>query len=304
VTEMELGLVGFGRMGGNMARRLVRGGHRVTVYIRNPDRRAEVEAAGATAVLSLADLVAALPQPRAVWVMVPAGPATEDNLTALAGLLSPGDTLIDGGNSNFRDTLRRAEAIGAKGIHFLDAGTSGGIWGLTEGYCLMVGGPEDACRRLEPIFRTLAPEGGYLRVGPSGAGHFVKMVHNGIEYGMLQAYGEGFEILRGSPFGLDLAAIAELWRHGSVVRSWLLDLARDAFRRNPTLDGIAGYVDDSGEGRWTVLEALTENVPAPVITLSLLARIRSRQPESFSAQVIAALRNEFGGHAVHSRDQG
>jgi 6-phosphogluconate dehydrogenase len=301
---MELGLVGFGRMGGNMARRLIKNGHGVTVYIRNPDRRAEVEEAGATAVLSLADLVAALPAPRAVWVMVPSGSATEDNLTALSELLSPGDTLIDGGNSNFRDTLRRAEVIQAKGIHFIDAGTSGGVWGLTEGYCLMVGGHEDACRRLEPIFQTLAPEDGYLRVGGNGAGHFVKMVHNGVEYGMLQAYGEGFEILRGSDFDLDLAGIAELWRHGSVVRSWLLDLAKDAFSKNPTLEGIAGYVDDSGEGRWTVLEAITESVPAPVITLSLLERLRSRQPESFSAKVIAALRGEFGGHPIHTPGKG
>jgi len=301
---MELGLVGFGRMGGNMARRLIQGGHSVTVFIRNPDRRAEVEEAGATAVLSLQDLVAALPAPRAVWVMVPSGAATEENLNALAAILSEGDTLIDGGNSNFRDTLRRADVIQGNGIHFIDAGTSGGIWGLTEGYCLMVGGPEDACRRLEPIFTCLAPENGYLRVGGNGAGHFVKMVHNGVEYGMLQAYGEGFEILRGSQFGLDLGAVAELWRHGSVVRSWLLDLAKDAFAKNPTLEGIAGYVDDSGEGRWTVLEALTENVPAPVITLSLLERLRSRQPESFSAQVIAALRNEFGGHAIHAKGKG
>ncbi len=296
---MDLGLVGFGRMGGNMARRLVRHGHGVTVYLKDPDQRAAVAEAGATAVLSREELVAALAAPRAVWLMVPAGEATEENVRGFADVLAPGDVLVDGGNSNFHDTLRRAETLAAKGIHLLDAGTSGGVWGLTEGYCLMVGGPEDACRRLEPVFTDLAPAGGYLRVGPTGAGHFVKMVHNGIEYGMLQAYGEGFEVLRASRFDLDLAAIAELWRHGSVVRSWLLDLARDALKKNPTLEGVAGYVDDSGEGRWTVLEALTENVPAPVITLSLLERIRSRQPESFAAQVVAALRNEFGGHAIH-----
>ncbi len=296
---MDLGLVGFGRMGGNMARRLIQHGHSVTVYLKDPDQRAAVDEAGARAVLSREELVGALAAPRAVWLMVPAGQATEENVSAFGDLLAGGDVLVDGGNSNFRDTVRRAEALGAKGIHLLDAGTSGGVWGLTEGYCLMVGGPEDACRRLEAVFTDLAPAGGYLRVGPSGAGHFVKMVHNGIEYGMLQAYGEGFEILRAGRFDLDLAAIAELWRHGSVVRSWLLDLARDALHKNPTLEGVAGYVDDSGEGRWTVLEALTENVPAPVITLSLLERIRSRQPESFAAQVVAALRNEFGGHAVH-----
>ncbi|CAB1128628.1 Putative 6-phosphogluconate dehydrogenase [Candidatus Hydrogenisulfobacillus filiaventi] len=295
---MELGLVGLGRMGGNMAERLLERGHRIVGYARSAANRKHLSDLGGEAAASLEDLVAALHPPRAVWVMVPAGAATEEVINTLAGLLTPGDTIVDGGNSNYRDSLRRAAALAERQLHFVDAGTSGGIWGLQEGYCLMVGGPQEAVARLEPVFRDLAPEGGYLHVGPTGAGHFVKMVHNGIEYGLLQAYGEGFEILKESRFNLDLGAIARLWLHGSVVRSWLLELLSDVYESNPDLQGIAGYVEDSGEGRWTVAEALEENVPAPVITLSLLARLASRQPESYSAKVIAALRHEFGGHAI------
>jgi 6-phosphogluconate dehydrogenase len=301
---MELAMVGFGRMGGNMARRLIAGGHRVVAYLRNPAQHDDARQAGAEPVLTREEAVQKLQAPRVVWLMVPAGEATEENVRAFRELLSPGDVLVDGGNSNFRDSMRRAEELKAKGIAFLDVGTSGGIWGLTEGYCLMVGGPEDAFRRVEPLLATLAPPQGYRHVGGHGAGHFVKMVHNGIEYGLLQAYGEGFAILRRAPFDFDLAAIAELWRHGSVIRSWLLDLAKDALSKNPTLEGIAGYVEDSGEGRWTVLEAIASDVPAPVITLSLLSRIRSRQPESFADKVVAALRNEFGGHAIHRTPPG
>lgn len=288
---MQIGMVGLGRMGGNMATRLRRGGHEVVGYDRDP---------AASDVGSLDELVAKLSAPRVVWLMVPAGEPTAQTVAALEPLLAPGDLVVDGGNSNFRDSITHAQALAEQGLHFADAGTSGGVWGLAEGYCLMVGGSEEAFRRIEPALATLAPEGGYAHVGPAGAGHFVKMVHNGIEYGLLQAYAEGFDILRGSGLfpHLDLARIAELWRHGSVVRSWLLDLATQALETDPRLEGVRGYVEDSGEGRWTVLEAMAEDVPAPVTALSLFARFASRQPDSFAMKLIAALRHEFGGHAV------
>ena len=299
---MQLGMIGLGKMGGNMVTRLLRGGHQVAVYDLDPDLTARVGAAeGATAVGSLEEMVSVLPAPRVLWVMVPAGEPTGQTLRALAALVQPGDVLIDGGNSNFNDTRLRSAELAASGVHLVDAGTSGGVWGLEVGYCLMVGGPPEAVRLCEPAFHTLAPPDGYLHVGPSGAGHFTKMVHNGIEYGLLQAYAEGFEILHASDFGLDLRAIAALWNQGSVVRSWLLELLERAYEaEGQELERIRGWVADSGEGRWTVETAIQLNVPAPVITLSLLARFRSRQEESYSAQVIAALRNQFGGHAVKS----
>lgn len=302
---MQLGMIGLGRMGGNMTQRLLRDGHRVIVHDMNPERTREVGAGdGAAPADSVAALVGALAAPRIVWVMVPAGAATEQTMREVARHADAGDIIIDGGNSRFTDTKRRAQELAAQGIHLVDAGTSGGVWGLEEGYCLMVGGGDDAVRHCEPIFRTLAPADGYAHVGPSGAGHFTKMVHNGIEYGMLQAYAEGFEILHASEFALDLRRIAALWNHGSVVRSWLLELLERAYRaEGQDLDRIAGWVDDSGEGRWTVETALDMNVPAPVITLSLLSRFRSRQDESYAAQVIAALRNQFGGHAVQHAER-
>ena len=295
---MKLGFVGLGRMGANMVTRLLGRGHQVVVYARKAEARAEAAAKGATPAESHADLVSKLPPPRVVWLMVPAGQAVEENIAALTPLLARGDVLVDGGNSFYKDSIRRAEAARARGLRYVDAGTSGGIWGLRVGYCLMVGGEPDAVELVEPALRDLAPEDGYLHVGPSGAGHFVKMVHNGIEYGMLQAYGEGFAILHASSFRLDLPAISTLWNHGSVVRSWLLELAERAFAADPELRTIRGYVEDSGEGRWTVQEAIDRNVPAPVITLSLLQRLRSREDEDFGDKVIAALRNQFGGHAV------
>jgi 6-phosphogluconate dehydrogenase len=291
-------MVGLGRMGANMTTRLLRGGHSVVVYDRGADAVKTAAAEGATGSSSLAELVGKLSAPRIVWLMIPAGKPTEDTVQQLLGLLQPGDAIIDGGNSNFRESQARYAAAKTKGVAFIDAGTSGGIWGLANGYCLMVGGDADAVKRCEPIFLTLAPKDGYAYVGPSGAGHFSKMVHNGIEYGMLAAYGEGFEILEKSEFTYDLHQLAELWLHGSVVRSWLLELAELAFKEDPGLKDIRGYVDDSGEGRWTVQAAIDENVPAPVITMALLSRFVSRQDESFSAKVIAALRNQFGGHAV------
>jgi 6-phosphogluconate dehydrogenase len=297
---MKLGMIGLGKMGGNMTERLLEGGHEVVVFDLDPEVTQRVGSApGAAAAASLDDVVARLAAPRVVWVMVPAGEPTEATLRELADRMEPGDILIDGGNSMYRDTMRRAEELSAKGLHFLDAGTSGGVWGLKVGYCLMVGGPDEAVHHCEPIFLTLAPPDGYLHVGPSGAGHFVKMVHNGIEYGLLQAYAEGFEILHASHFPLDLRAIAGLWNQGSVVRSWLLELLERAYEaEGAELERIRGWVADSGEGRWTVQAAIDLDVPAPVITLSLMARFRSRQQESYGAQVIAALRNQFGGHAV------
>jgi 6-phosphogluconate dehydrogenase len=285
-------------MGGNMTVRLLRHGHEVVAFDPAEDARDLAASAGADPASSLEALVAALEPPRLVWLMVPAGPVTAATIDELAGQLSPGDVVVDGGNSFFKDSVARAEALSASGVRLLDCGTSGGIWGLEHGYCLMVGGEADAVALAEPAFRALAPEGGYAHVGPSGAGHFAKMVHNGIEYGMLAAYGEGFEILRRSGFELDLARLASIWRHGSVIRSWLLDLLHAALERDPNLDRVAGYVEDSGEGRWTVLTAIEEDVPAPITSLALYHRFVSRQDESFSAKVIAALRQEFGGHAV------
>src|SRR5215813_1118549 len=296
---MQIGFVGLGKMGLNMVTRLRRGGHQVVAFDRASEAVARAEAAGASGVDSLADLVAKLSAPRAVWVMVPAGAPTESTVTALGGLLSAGDTIIDGGNTHFEDDVRRATELKAKGIAYIDAGTSGGIWGLDEGYCLMVGGAADVCKRLEPVFRTLAPPDGYLRVGDSGAGHYVKMIHNGIEYALMQAYAEGFELMSASEYGLDLPKIAKLWNQGSVVRSWLLELTAAALSANPNLENLRAYVDDSGEGRWTVEDAVEKAVPAPTITASLFARFRSRRDNSFADRLLAALRNEFGGHAVH-----
>jgi 6-phosphogluconate dehydrogenase len=296
---MRIGFVGLGRMGANMVRRLIRNGHEVVAYNRTPEKTKEIEGEGAIAAFSIEELVAKLEKPRAVWIMVPAGDATEAQIAELMEHLEPGDTIIDGGNTNFHDDQRRHAELAAKEIQYVDAGTSGGIWGLQVGYCLMVGGDEAAVKPLEPIFTTLAPPNGYLHVGGAGAGHYVKMVHNGIEYGLMQAYAEGFEIMHASSYPLDLAAISELWMQGSVVRSWLLELAGRAFRANgQDLEHLKGYVEDSGEGRWTVQDAIDHNVPAPVITLSLLTRFRSRQDDSYGAKVLAALRNEFGGHAV------
>lgn len=298
---MELGMIGLGRMGANMVQRLLNGGHRVVAYDRNPEATRAAEAMGAQPASSLDDLTKALSEPRVVWIMVPAGDPVDQTIEALIPNLSRGDIIVDGGNSRYRDSLRRARELSEKGLHFLDAGTSGGIWGLKVGYCLMVGGEDEAFRAVEPAFKTLAPEGGYAHVGPSGAGHFAKMIHNGIEYAMMEGYAEGFEILEASSFDFDLRQLAGLWNHGSVVRSWLLELAESAFEKDPGLSGIRGYVDDSGEGRWTVFEAIDEDVPAPAIALSLMARFRSRQEESFGAKVLAALRNEFGGHAVRRK---
>jgi len=299
---MQLAMIGLGRMGGNMARRLVQGGHEVIGYDQNADAVKPQAGTGAKGAKDVAGVVRQLTSPRVVWLMLPAGAPVESTLEQLVPELATGDIIIDGGNSNFRDTLRRGEALRARGIEFVDVGTSGGVWGLTLGYCLMIGASPAAFEHCEPIFRTLAPPEGYAHVGPSGAGHYVKMVHNGIEYGLLQAYAEGYEILHTSQdFKLELGRIAKLWNHGSVVRSWLNELAERAFARDDQLAAIRGYVEDSGEGRWTVEEALRLNVPAPVITMSLLARFRSRQQESFGAKVIAALRHEFGGHAVPSK---
>ena len=296
---MRIGFIGLGRMGANMVRRLVRDDHEIVVYNRTPEKTTEIASEGATPSYSIEEMVGKLEKPRAVWVMVPAGDATEAQINELLEHLEPGDTIIDGGNTNFHDDVRRQAMLKEKGLHYIDAGTSGGIWGLELGYCLMVGGDGDAVTPLEPIFRSLAPEGGYLHVGGPGAGHYVKMVHNGIEYALMQGYAEGFEIMHASDYDLDLAGISELWMQGSVVRSWLLELAGRAFRANgPDLEHIKGFVADSGEGRWTVQEAIDHDVPAPVITLSLLTRLRSRQDDSYGAKVLAALRNEFGGHAV------
>jgi 6-phosphogluconate dehydrogenase len=296
---MQLAMIGLGRMGGNMAERLMHDGHRVVVFDRSPEAIQKYVGIGATGASAPADVVAKLDSPRVVWIMVPAGKPVDDTIAALLPGLSKGDVIIDGGNSNFRDSMRRAAELKKKEINFVDSGTSGGIWGLENGYCLMIGASPDAFALCEPIFKSLAPPDGYARMGPPGSGHYVKMIHNGIEYGMLQAYAEGYEILHASKeFKLDLHAIAGVWNHGSVVRSWINELAEIAFQRDANLDALKGYVEDSGEGRWTVQEAIDLDVPAPVITLSLLARLRSRQSDSFGAKVIAALRNEFGGHAV------
>jgi 6-phosphogluconate dehydrogenase len=296
---MQLAMIGLGRMGGNMSERLMRDGHEMVVFDRSAEAIAKYEGLGAKGATSAADAVGKLKTPRVVWIMVPAGKPVDDTIATLLTGMQKGDAIIDGGNSNFHDTIRRGAELAAKGIDLVDSGTSGGIWGLKNGYCLMIGGSDKAFRLCEPIFKSLAPPDGYAHVGPTGAGHYVKMIHNGIEYGALQAYAEGYEILHASKqFKLDLHRIAKVWNHGSVVRSWMNELAELAFEKDPNLDALKGYVEDSGEGRWTVQEAIDIDVPAPVITLSLLARLRSRQEESFSAKVIAALRNEFGGHAV------
>lgn len=300
---MKLALVGLGKMGANMVRRLVRNGHEVIVFNRSKGPVEEVAKEGAIPAESLADVVNKLQAPRVVWLMLPAGDVTEDHLHQFMDLLSPGDVIVDGGNSNFNDTIRRAEMVKAKGLHYVDVGTSGGIWGITEGYSMMVGGEKEAVEILRPALETLAPaaDRGWGHMGPSGSGHFVKMVHNGIEYGMMQAYAEGFEIMRArKDFNLDLHQISEVWRYGSVVRSWLLDLTADALKEDQELSDIAPYVTDSGEGRWTVFESINMDVPAPVITLALQMRFVSRQDSSYAAKLLAAMRKGFGGHAVKS----
>src|ERR1700733_294731 len=295
---MRIGMIGLGKMGGNMAQRLTMGGHEVIGYDAHPPDAARVQEMHATLAADLAGLVAQLPAPRTVWIMVPAGKPTQDTVDALAKLLSPGDLIIDGGNSRFTDDIARAAALEPKGIHYMDAGTSGGIWGLKVGYCLMVGGLQDDFKRVEPILKTLAPPEGYLYCGPVGSGHFVKMVHNGIEYAMMQGYAEGFEIMKASRFSLDLPAIANLWNQGSVVRSWLLEPTALALKQDPSLEHLQPWVEDSGEGRWTVEESINTEVPAPVIGLSLMMRFRSRQDNSFGARMLSAMRHQFGGHAV------
>ena len=301
--KMEIAVIGLGRMGANIARRLARGRHRVVVFNRSAEKALELakEDPRIEAVTSLAEIAKKLKPPRRAWVMVPAGAATDEMIAELLGILSPGDVIIDGGNSNFRDSIRRAAEISGKGFHFVDSGTSGGIWGLTEGYSIMVGGEKPVVEGLRPVFETLAPapDRGWGHVGPAGAGHFVKMVHNGIEYGLMQAFAEGFEILKArKDFDLDLHQVAEIWRSGSVVRSWLLDLIAESLSEDRELSGIKGWVADSGEGRWTAFEAINEDVPAPVITLALMMRFVSRQDESYAAKLLAAMRNKFGGHEV------
>src|SRR6185437_7787878 len=298
---MELGLIGLGKMGGNMAERLRRAGHKVVGFDFSADAVKRLNDAGSVGVNSLEALVKNLAAPRAVWIMVPAGDPVDETIAKLKPLMQKGDVFIDGGNSNYKDSQRRYAALKPEGFNFVDVGTSGGVWGLQEGYSMMVGGDEDVVERLRPIFETLAPgkDKGWGRTGPAGAGHFVKMVHNGIEYGMMQAYAEGFAIMgQKKEMDLDLAQIAEIWRYGSVVRSWLLDLTADALKKNPTLEGLEPYVVDSGEGRWTVFEAIDLNVSAPIITESLIRRIRSREENNFSDRMLSIMRNEFGGHAV------
>ncbi len=302
---MELGMIGLGRMGGNMTQRLLGGGHHIVAYDPDEQARSSVVNAGAIEATSIEELVSHLSPPRAVWVMVPAGDVTDETIGTLSAELSVGDTIVDGGNSNYKDTIRRAADVGDRGITMLDVGTSGGVWGLTEGYSLMIGGDAGAYSRLEPIFQTLAPGAsiGYGHVGPSGAGHFVKMVHNGIEYGMMQAFAEGFELMEAKHnLELDLAQIAHIWRYGSVVRSWLLDLTAAALDEDGSLEGIQAYVEDSGEGRWTVEESIDLAVPIPVIVASLQARFRSRQDSPFGAKLLAAMRNQFGGHSVRKSE--
>jgi len=298
---MELGMIGLGRMGANMTRRLTAAGHRIVVYDRDKAAISAMVGEGATGADSLEAVASNLRAPRAIWIMVPSGDPVDETIAALERSLQPGDVLIDGGNSNYRDSMRRAESVRQQGFEFLDVGTSGGVWGLKEGYSLMIGGHAAAVERLRPIFEALAPETnrGWAHMGPSGAGHFAKMVHNGIEYGMMQSFAEGFALLeKKKEFDFDLAKVAETWRHGSVVRSWLLDLTAEALRENPTLQGIGPQVADSGEGRWMVAEAITSDVPCPVITLSLLERIRSRVSDSFGNKMLAIMRNKFGGHAI------
>jgi 6-phosphogluconate dehydrogenase len=301
---VQLGMVGLGRMGSNMTLRLVERGHDVVVYDREADRVEEAEQRGATRSAGLDDLVAKLQPPRAVWVMVPAGEATLTTVSTLTGLLDSGDTVVDGGNSNYKESQRTAIQLAQQGIAFVDAGVSGGVWGRTEGYCLMVGGEPGSVKRLEPVFADLATAGGYAHVGPAGAGHYTKMIHNGIEYGLLQAYAEGFALLDAAgELNLDLHQVAALWNHGSVVRSWLLELAELALAKPEEFHSIRGYVEDSGEGRWTVQEAVARGVPAPAITASLFERFASRDEERFAARLVAALRNQFGGHAFRTADE-
>ncbi|MEO8992667.1 MAG: phosphogluconate dehydrogenase (NAD(+)-dependent, decarboxylating) [Nitrosospira sp.] len=298
---MDVGMIGLGRMGGPMSERLLRNGHHVAGFSRSADTRNQAAEQGITAAASIEDLVAKLKSPRIVWLMIPDGAPVDKTIATLLPLLAPDDVIIDGGNSNYKDTQRRAQMLKASGIHYVDVGTSGGVWGLENGYSIMVGGDDAVVARLRPIFETLAPapDKGWGHVGPSGAGHFTKMIHNGIEYGLMQAYGEGFALMNSkTEFNLDLHQVAEIWRDGSVVRSWLLDLAAAALAENPELEGIAAYVPDSGEGRWTVAEAIDLNVAAPVITLALLQRLQSRDPESYSNKMLSALRNQFGGHSI------
>lgn len=302
---MEIAMIGLGKMGGNMVSRLLRGGHRVIVHNRSPEPVNVAVAEGAIAATSFEDAVAMMTPPRAVWIMLPAGEVTEEAVRRFSNLMDVGDVLIDGGNSNYKDSMRRSAYLADKGIYYVDSGTSGGIWGLSEGYSLMVGGRSEAIAIIRPALETLAPaaDRGWAHVGPSGAGHFVKMIHNGIEYGMMQAYAEGFEILRAKhEFDLDLHQIAELWRYGSVVRSWLLDLTANALAEDQDLSDLRGWVADSGEGRWTVFEAIDQDVPAPIITLALQMRFVSRQDDSYAAKLLAAMRNQFGGHAVKKAD--
>jgi len=295
---MQLGMIGLGRMGAGMTQRLLQGGHQVMVFDRSPETVKALASKGATGTSSLEDLGQKLKAPRVFWMMIPAGAAVDDTIQRLQDTVSPGDVIIDGGNSNYKDSIRRAEDLRTKQIEFLDVGVSGGIWGLKVGFNLMVGGNQAVFEQVEPIFKTLAPPDGYAYVGASGAGHYSKMVHNGIEYSLLQGYAEGFEILKAAPYGFDLALLARLWNHGSVIRSWLLELAQAALERDPELARIRGWVEDSGEGRWTLEEAIDHAVPAPALAMSLFVRYRSRQEDSFSAKVLAALRNEFGGHPV------
>lgn len=299
---MKIGFIGLGKMGSNMVLRLLKDRHEVVVYDRSPQAVKDLEKSGAIGSGSVSDLLKQLPQQKIVWFMIPAGAPTIQSIREISTQLSKDDIVIDGGNSYYKNSVLMGQELAKKEIHFLDAGTSGGIWGLEKGYCLMIGGEEGVFKQCEPLFKTLAPKDGYLYVGPSGAGHYVKMIHNGIEYGMLQAYGEGFEIMNASDYNLDFAKISHLWNQGSVVRSWLLELAQDAFGKNAKLSGIESYVEDSGEGRWAVAEAIERDVSAPVITLSLFERLRSREKDCFSAKFIAALRNEFGGHAIKSED--
>jgi 6-phosphogluconate dehydrogenase len=295
---MDIGFIGLGKMGMNMITRLNQGGHRVVAYDRTPELITAAEGKGATASSSLEDLIAQLPKPRAVWVMVPSGKPTEDTVQHLRTILDDNDIVIDGGNTKFHDDVRRAADLQKRGIHYVDAGTSGGIWGLQIGYCLMVGGENEPVNRLAPILTTLAPENGWAHVGGHGAGHYVKMVHNGIEYSMMQGYAEGFELMSKSEYNLNLATIADLWMHGSVVRSWLLELAAEALKDDPKLDSLKGYVQDSGEGRWMIMEAIEKDVPVPTLTTALFTRFRSRQETSFAEKMLAALRKAFGGHSV------
>jgi len=301
---MKIGMVGLGRMGINMARRLLRGGHQVVAYNRTPAKTEEVARDGAEAAFSLEELVEKLEGRRVIWLMLPAGRPVDEHLAGLMALLAPGDIVVEGGNSFYKDDIRRAEELAGPGINYVDAGVSGGIWGLEVGYCTMVGGRRADFEYLEPVFKTLAPPEGYMYCGPNGAGHFVKMIHNGIEYGMMQAYGEGFALLEASPFGeeLDYGALSRLWNQGSVIRSWLLELLELAFKKDPGLTSLQGYVDDSGEGRWTVHEAVDSGVSAPVITAALFRRFESRQDDAFENRVLAALRREFGGHAVQKNN--